>query len=572
MKKKHIIAAGKNLLKSKIKLIKEGEEKVLYSAVVLDDDARSHLINIVKNYVEIPFNWKKIAHHMTIVFKEGLPPNLKDDIGNRVPLTLKKIGISEDAIAVEVDGYPSKNKIPHITIAIPQDGKPFNSNLITDWKPIEEDVLIYGKVSEIKPNMLKEEKLKFNSDDTQTLDTKLYDILKKDTSEESKQILSLIDDEVKKKKKTKFSDIPGLVTSYVKSISDDFQANIISHSPVSAKAKIGSSYTIKAVIGFTLGGKKYDVPSKLTLTADMNQKIKGNIFNPNISKGIHLNKINLNYVGNIPVKSNKYKGKYLLENIQNLDTLLNRKLLNIVAKKFDLNFRYNDLSNPIIDQMRSKGIFNFLDQTMVLDYQKITELCWLIFLNGPIDYLTDPIKTDETFYVYEVGYYGEIQEDEVELDGDCGDCDGYGETTNECPECQGSGEYDYGEGDVECEICAGAGEIEDDCFNCEGSGVDYRIEDEYHLTDNTLIFYSNEPNLDKPLKTETGWENFEKWYEENSGVLIPMVDKWSDTESSFERDDFEDVEGSISEYYPQGDIHFENIRYRTYFRNLIQHR
>ena len=90
MKKKHIIAAGKNLLKSKIKLIKEGEEKVLYSAVVLDDDARSHLINIVKNYVEIPFNWKKIAHHMTIVFKEGLPPNLKDDIGNRVPLTLKK--------------------------------------------------------------------------------------------------------------------------------------------------------------------------------------------------------------------------------------------------------------------------------------------------------------------------------------------------------------------------------------------------------------------------------------------------------------------------------------------------
>ena len=423
MKKKHIIAAGKNLLKSKIRLIKEGEEKVLYSAVVLDDDARSHLFNIVKKYVEIPFNWRKIAHHMTIVFKEGLPPNLKDDIGNRVPLTLKKIGISEDAIAVEVDGYPSKNKIPHITIAIPQDGKPFNSNLITDWKPIEEDVLIYGKVSEIKPNMLKEEQLKFNSDDTQTL-----------------------------------------------------------------------------------------------------------------------------------------------------DTLLNRKLLNIVAKKFDLNFRYNDLSNPIIDQMRRQGIFNFLDQTMVLDYQKITELCWLIFLNGPIDYLTDPIKTDETFYVYEVGYYSEISEDEVDIDGDCGDCDGDGTQNNDCQGCQGSGEYDYGEGEVECEDCGGGGEVEDDCWNCEGTGIDYFQETEYHLTDNTLIFYSNEPNLDKPLKTETGWENFEKWYEENSGVLIPMEDKWSDTESSFERDDFEDVEGSISEYYPQGDIHFENIRYRTYFRNLIQHR
>ena len=159
---------------------------------------------------------------------------------------------------MEVGGYPSKNTIPHVTIAIPQDGKPFNSNLITDWKPIEEDVILYGKVSEIKPNMLKEEQLKFNSDDTQTLDSKV-----------------------------------------------------------------------------------------------------------------------------------------------------NRKLLNIVAKKFNLNFRYNDLSNPLIDQIRRSGIISFMEETLVLDYQKIAELCWLIFLNGSIDYLTDPIKTDETFYVYEVGYYGE---------------------------------------------------------------------------------------------------------------------------------------------------------------------
>ena len=261
--------------------------------------------------------------------------------------------------------------------------------------------------------------------------------------------------------------------------------------------------------------------------------------------------------------------KDILKESEDLDTLVNRKLLNIVAKKFDLNFRYNDVSNPIIDQMRRGGIIRFMEETLVLDYQKITELCWLIFLNGPINYLTDSIKTDETFYVYEVGYYGEIGYEEVELDGDCGDCDGYGETTNECPECQGSGEYDYGEGDEECETCAGAGEIEDDCFNCEGSGVDYFTEDEYHLTDNTVIFYSNEPDLDKPIKEET---NFEKWYEDNGALLIPMVDRWEDTESSFEETDFEDTEGTVSTYYPQGDINFENARYRTYFRNLIEHR
>lgn len=420
MNKKSIVSSGKQLLINKIKLIKEGDQKVLYSAIVLDDDARSHLINVVKNYVEIPFNWKTIAHHMTIIFNEGLPNNLKEDLGKRVPLTLKKIGISNNAIAVEVGGYPSKNKIPHITIAIPQDGKPFNSNLITDWKPIEDETLIYGKVSEVKPNTLKEGQLKFNSDDTQTLDTKM-----------------------------------------------------------------------------------------------------------------------------------------------------NRKLLNIVAKKFDLNFRYNDWNNPILDQMRRGGIFNFLDQTMVLDYQKITELCWLIFLNGPIDYLTDPLKTDETFYVYEVGYYSEISEDEVEVDGECGDCDGDGTQNNDCQGCGGSGEYDYGEGEVECEDCVGVGEVETECWNCEGSGVTYFYDDEFHITDNTIIFYSNEPNLDKPKVEET---KFEDWYEENSGLLISMTEKWVDTESSFERSELEDTEGTVSIFYPQGDISYDNTIFRTYFRNLIEHR
>lgn len=261
--------------------------------------------------------------------------------------------------------------------------------------------------------------------------------------------------------------------------------------------------------------------------------------------------------------------KDILKESEDLDTLVNRKLLNIVAKKFDLNFKYNDWNKPILDQMRRIGMINFMDQTLVLDYQKITELCWLIFLNGPIDYLSDPIKTDETFYVYEVGYYGEIQYEEVELDGDCVHCDGDGTQNNDCQDCGGSGEYDYGEGEVECEDCVGVGEVEYDCFNCEGSGVDYFTEDEYYLTDNTVIFYSNEPNLDKPKVEET---NFDGWYEENSGLLIPMVDRWADTESSFEETDLHGTEGTVSEYYPQGDINFDNIRFRTYFRNLIEHR
>ena len=419
MKKKHIISAGKRLLKSKIKLIKEGNDKVLYSAVVLDSDARSHLLNIVKNYVEIPFNWKKIAHHMTIVFKEGLPESLKDDLDKRVPLTLKNIGISDDAIAVEVSGYPSKNKIPHVTIAIPQDGKPFNSNLITDWKPIEEDIVIYGKVSEIKPNMLKEEQLKFNSDKTQTLDNKN-----------------------------------------------------------------------------------------------------------------------------------------------------NRRLLNLVSKQFNLNFKYNDYSKPIIAQMRREGIPRFMDEILDLDYQKIVDLCWLIFLNGKIDYLNDPLKTNETFYVYELGYYSDIYSEEEEVEGECSGCDGYGTINDECQTCQGAGVYDYtGEGEEECADCYGGGDVENDCWECQGSGTLYYNEDEYHVAEETLILYSNEPNLDKPIVGKT---LFEKWYEDNEALLITMQKRWEDTASSWVREELEDREDTVSYYQPQGEIYLNNIRFRTYFGNLLE--
>jgi len=129
--------------------LNESTGNILYSAVVLDDDDKDNLTMFVEDYVDIPLNWKKIAHHMTMGFKQPVPQHLRDDIGKTIQLTVKEIGVSEDAIAVKVDGYHSNNKIPHVTIAIPKDGKPYNSNLITDWKPVEEEIIIKGKVREI---------------------------------------------------------------------------------------------------------------------------------------------------------------------------------------------------------------------------------------------------------------------------------------------------------------------------------------------------------------------------------------------------------------------------------------
>lgn len=125
------------------------DEKVLYSAVVLDEKSKNELLAKFK----IPEDWKTFAHHMTIVFGKGLPEDKKSDLGRPVELTVEALGVSDKAMAVKVSGYPSKNKIPHITIAVNvnEGGKPVMSNQITNWKPVQK-FNITGTVTEVKPN------------------------------------------------------------------------------------------------------------------------------------------------------------------------------------------------------------------------------------------------------------------------------------------------------------------------------------------------------------------------------------------------------------------------------------
>jgi predicted kinase len=122
------------------------ESDVLYSAVVLDNGSRNSLLSRVEDV--IPQDWKVIAHHMTIVF--GKPVPNQQDLGKQVNLRVTEIGLSDMAMAVRVDGYPSTKEIPHITIAInPDGGKPVMSNQITNWGQIK-PFSIMGVVTEIK--------------------------------------------------------------------------------------------------------------------------------------------------------------------------------------------------------------------------------------------------------------------------------------------------------------------------------------------------------------------------------------------------------------------------------------
>jgi predicted kinase len=120
-------------------------KKILYSAVVLDDISRNMLFRVFDEY--IPDDRKKFGHHMTIAFGKGVEN--EEDLGKEVGLAVTEIGVSDMAIAVKVDGYPSKNAIPHVTLAVnPDGGKPVMSNQITDWYPIG-NLKIRGTVTNV---------------------------------------------------------------------------------------------------------------------------------------------------------------------------------------------------------------------------------------------------------------------------------------------------------------------------------------------------------------------------------------------------------------------------------------
>jgi predicted kinase len=118
---------------------------VLYSAVVLDKASHNKLLD--KFALEMPEGWKTYAHHMTITMGE-----LKDktDIGKEVILKVTKVGLSDMAMAVQVEGYQSKNDIPHVTLAVNalKNAKPVMSNQITNWQDIK-PFFVTGFVTEI---------------------------------------------------------------------------------------------------------------------------------------------------------------------------------------------------------------------------------------------------------------------------------------------------------------------------------------------------------------------------------------------------------------------------------------
>lgn len=131
------------------------EQKWIYFGVFIDNDSKTEILKLLQKYnVTIPENWKMYNHHMTIAFNNNtqeakkLYDWYKIVMGKNVRLYVNGIGISNEGIAVRVGwANPIANKIPHITVATPINGKPVNSNKIMNWFNVD-PIILYGTIDQ----------------------------------------------------------------------------------------------------------------------------------------------------------------------------------------------------------------------------------------------------------------------------------------------------------------------------------------------------------------------------------------------------------------------------------------
>lgn len=136
-------------------IVKNMEINWIYFGVFLNENSKLKILQLLQdNNITIPDGWKRYIHHMTIAFNnktkeaESLREFYQPWMGQNINLTVNGIGISKDAIAVRVKWVdPIANKIPHITVAIPPNGKPVNSNYIDNWININ-PIRINGKLEQ----------------------------------------------------------------------------------------------------------------------------------------------------------------------------------------------------------------------------------------------------------------------------------------------------------------------------------------------------------------------------------------------------------------------------------------
>lgn len=126
-----------------------------YNAIVLTQDSQNELLKYFSNIIPDESGWTIKAHHVTISM--GSTPNeYYSYLNQTIPLTVYGFGKNDRVIAAQVEinheVVQSKNKIPHITLAINNavNAKPKESNDIENWQKINQNFTINGIFKELK--------------------------------------------------------------------------------------------------------------------------------------------------------------------------------------------------------------------------------------------------------------------------------------------------------------------------------------------------------------------------------------------------------------------------------------
>lgn len=124
--------------------------KPSYTGIVLNPDSRVKLISLLQNKINDD-GWEIIAHHMTCNLGAASQGPAEIYLGEEVYVKATHFAKNQFVAAVQVESrIPSTNTIKHITLSVNRQGggKPFMSNQLINWEPLESDILLKGIVAE----------------------------------------------------------------------------------------------------------------------------------------------------------------------------------------------------------------------------------------------------------------------------------------------------------------------------------------------------------------------------------------------------------------------------------------
>ena len=115
-------------------------ERILYTAVVLNETSHKKLINFLRATFSGISDWEKIAHHMTVNLGP-VKPEYAEYLGEEFSMTVNEVGFDNKCIGVKVStDLVTDNNFTHVTLAVNRNNgaKPKDTNFIEKWVYLEE--------------------------------------------------------------------------------------------------------------------------------------------------------------------------------------------------------------------------------------------------------------------------------------------------------------------------------------------------------------------------------------------------------------------------------------------------